>query len=106
VWDGVCLLDTGPPVPPVVLLFEHLRLKPQALEVSLVSGRYKIECHYSALVYNFSLTVNQKQINQRSKPSSNAGLSNANSIIRVKINANNYLPNAGNSIIRGLPNTL
>jgi hypothetical protein len=27
-------------------------------------------------------------------PSSNAGLSNADSVIRVKINANNYLPNA------------
>jgi hypothetical protein len=40
-----------------------------------------------------------------SKPSSNAGFSNADLIIRVKINANNYLQNAENSIIRGLPNT-
>jgi hypothetical protein len=40
------------------------------------------------------------------KPSYNAGLSNADSTIRVKINASNYFSNAGNSIIRGLPNTL
>jgi hypothetical protein len=30
-----------------------------------------------------------------SKPFSNAGLSNADSITRVKINANSYLPNLG-----------
>jgi hypothetical protein len=32
----------------------------------------------------------------------NAGLFNADLIIRVKINVNNYLPNAENSIIRGV----
>jgi hypothetical protein len=36
----------------------------------------------------------------------NTPSSNADSIIRVKINENNYLPNAENSIVRGLPNTL
>jgi hypothetical protein len=42
-----------------------------------------------------------------SKPSSsNEDLSNADSIIRVKMNANNYLPYTENSIISGLPNTL
>jgi hypothetical protein len=38
---------------------------------------------------------------QYSKPSSNE-----DPITRVNINANNYLPKAENSIIRGLPNTL
>jgi hypothetical protein len=41
-----------------------------------------------------------------SKHSSNVGLSNADSIISVKINANNVLPNAENSVVRGLSNTL
>jgi hypothetical protein len=41
-----------------------------------------------------------------SKPSSNSDLSNADSIIHVKINANNYLANAENFIVRGLLNTL
>jgi hypothetical protein len=43
--------------------------------------------------------VNSKQT--YNKPSSNA-LSKEDSIIRGKINKNNYLLNAGNSIIRGL----
>jgi hypothetical protein len=41
-----------------------------------------------------------------STPSFYVSMSNADSIIRVKINANIYLPNAENSITRGLPNTL
>jgi hypothetical protein len=38
-----------------------------------------------------------------SKP---AYFSNAGLIIHVEINVNNYLPNAENTIMRGLPNTL
>lgn len=41
-----------------------------------------------------------------SKPSNSVGLSNVDSFTRVKINANNYLLNAENSVICGLPNTL
>jgi hypothetical protein len=37
---------------------------------------------------------------------SSAGFSNADSIIRVKMNSNNYLSRAENSIIRSLLNTL
>jgi hypothetical protein len=47
-----------------------------------------------------------KTISVYIKPSSNAGFSIMDSIIRVKINANNYLPDAENSVISGLPNTL
>jgi hypothetical protein len=40
------------------------------------------------------------------KPSPNADLSNANWITRVKINANSYLLNAENVLLRGLHNTI
>jgi hypothetical protein len=57
----------------------------------------------------FNVSLSRKTTRMRytvySKASSSAGLSNADSIIRVKINEN-YLPNAENLVIRGLPNTL
>jgi hypothetical protein len=40
------------------------------------------------------------------KPTSSASLSNANSVVHVKVNANNYLPNAESSNVRGLLNIL
>jgi hypothetical protein len=46
------------------------------------------------------------RIIQCSKPSSNAGVSNADSIIRVKGNVDDFLRNAENSIIRDLPHML
>jgi hypothetical protein len=54
-----------------------------------------------ALIRGKIYTIPRHILLENSKPSSNA-----DSIIRVKINASTCLPNVENSIIRGLPKTL